>query len=327
MNLSDAKMAVMMGIIGGPAAATQFLESAGGAAVGKAGLGLMDLPRAYNEETLTVTKAWGFEWPEGDNIYMSRSRSREMTRRVSVPGQWKITPTDHYMYKKLQDPSGQVRAQLMVCYQDSDAWMSVEPKYKATWWQKNYSEAEPAWPVIKDSNGNVLWVGEAAPPIMNYRAELDRFYEERRAGSNIGKMEPARSTDVAAQKAQQQLQEWNVDPNDQKWFDEGFTFPPMNDTRPAVKTYRFHSEYRHSAVGHVVDSGSCEMLASDDEEAIKLAESKATGLGNYHIKWRLYDADSNELWRKETEQPKPKRSRSSPFDDCYWGPHIGRSCY
>lgn len=311
MDPQLAHIAALSGMIGGPAAAISIIESSQNHIHGTADKWTLSLPRPRDKETLETTRDWGFVWPENDHAYdRQMSRRASLTVEVLVPNGWSVTSSDHWLYKNLLDEKGQVRASLMIHVQDHDSWLSITDKYRVSHWSKRHGDDEPIWPTIQDSNGNVVWVGERIEPESGYFDRLGKFWEDRRAGKNPGEEEPKSPLDRATAAARAQLATWGINPSDQKWFEEGFDFPPLNDTRPVVKAYRVYTEFRHNPNDHyAADQGSSEMLATDDKEAIAEMEKTRARSSGYHRNWVLYNEKGKEIWRGEDKRPVPKGGR------------------
>lgn len=319
MSASTITLAVLAGLAGGPTAAIRILETASDHILGDPDAkGVLQLPRPYDKETLSATREWGFIWPENpeDHTYdRNMCRRKELTVPVSVPAGWKIQATEHWLYKHLIDPKGQVRASLMLHTQDHDSWLSLVHKYRVTHWQKKYSDEEPIWPIIEDSNGNVLWVGPRIDAEPGHRERFAQFWSDRHAGKNPGEREPQSPMERAQEDARLRLRMWDIDPSDPKWFDQGFEFPEFTDTRPRVKSYRLHTEYYHSYNdSYACDQGAAPLLAADDEEAIAEVEADRKHRVGYHRKWRLFDPAGNEIWQGEDQRPKLTRDRCNPYE-------------
>lgn len=324
MNRNTATLAALAGMVGGPMAAVSILETAQNHILGGPDAkGELWLPRPRDKETLAVTQSWGFIWPENpeDQIYnRNMTRRQELTVPVTVPAGWTIKSTDHWLYKNLIDPAGQVRASLMLHTQDHDSCLSLVHKYRVTHWQKKYSDEEPIWPVIQDSNHNIVWIGPKIEADPGYRDRMEKFWKDRHAGKTPGKKEPQSPMDRAHEDGRLRLRMWDINPADPKWFEQGFEFPPLDDTRPKVKAYQLYTEFRHRPNDHYAcDQGSSELLAADDKEAIAEVElTKKRGSG-YHRKWRLYASDGKEIWRGEDARPNPKMLRGKNGYTAYGG--------
>ena len=320
MKHSTAQLAMLAGMVGGPTAAIDVIQRENDHILGEAKNNTLFLPRPHDKKTLETTKEWGFVWPENEDIAYDRHmpRSRDLTIPVTVPNGWSLKATDHYLYKNLLDPKGQVRGTLMIHTQDHDSWLGLVEKYRVSYWQKAFKDTEPYWPVIEDSNGKVLWVGTKVDAEPDYHTRMKQFWKDHHAGKNPGEVEPKSPMTKATDLASLQLREWDINPADPKWFDQGFDFPPLNDTRPVVQKYRFNTEYRHRPDDqYAADSGSSELLAADDAEAIAEMEAKRKQGSSYHCNWRLFDPKGKEIWRGESPRPKPKNREVCFYDGKY----------
>jgi hypothetical protein len=319
----------MMAMVGGQRAVVETMEDLNNDILGAADKGgTLALPRPRTPEDLAVAVAWGFAWPEGQDKYDRFLRGQELCVEVKTPAEWSVVRTDHWLYKNVLDPAGQVRASLMVHYQDHDAWFRVTPKYRATTWQANHGDDEPVWPVIQDSNGNVLWVGHRVEVAPQHMEKYKQHWADCRAKgvehAEAERKAPLSPNQKAARTAEMVLtRDLKVDPWDQKWFDEPFQFPGSVGVLPAVQTYSLRTEYYHGAGGNYADGGSSEIKAEDDEKAIAIAKARFSQPGGYHRKAWLMDQAGKPLWRYEDQQPRRRREDLDPrghwFTTNYYG--------
>lgn len=219
-----------------------------------------------------------------------------------LPLNWKIKPTDHYMYSHIVDDKGRCRAQLGL--KSTDNWASVviytrlQPTYTMDKWVLK-NAPEEAVPIIQDSDGKVLWRG--TPDKKRNEKDFD-------------------STDRARRNAIYLLS--LLYPNWRKeeayWDLETFEFPPNESKAPTGIWYKHRCEiFRDYEGRESVDSGyGGPELYQNDQEAIAATEETL----KYHIphykcvKYTVYKLkDKNDHGEKvgsgtlQAPRPKPQR--------------------
>ncbi len=327
-NKEILHIGALTAMIGGGACAVETMQRLGSDTHGPRPNTLM-LPRCDSEATLAITQAWGFVWPKDTPLrYERRLAGRhELLLPVETPPAWTTKSTGHWLYKKLVDPQGQVRAELMIHFQDQDARLTLERKYQAGSWQANYDEALPAWPVIRDSSDNILWTGEPLPAYPNYRKDWNAYLEKLGAHSrsNSKKPEPAEPLNTSRQAkniAQALLQTLLPDEEArqaQALFDTPIEFPASTGAIPTMLRYTVYTEFRHNPHDqYAADSGSEPLLAKDDAEAETLFDQKfKERASGYHIKATLRDAAGKTV--TSYSDTLPARQRGGPRGQyCEW---------
>jgi hypothetical protein len=310
----------LVGMVGGPQAAHQALENLNNDVVGGAAGGFLQLPPARDKETMEATLKWGFVW-ENPAMYESNSRRRELTSKVAVPAGWRVESTDHWLYKKLMDPQGRNRAQLMIHHQDGDSWLSLERPYRGTSWSANHGDDEFSWPVVMDSNGTVLWVGRRHEPDGDFNKRHAAYWQEFRK-KNEGKKYDTRRHEKAEKDAPKRNSERARDtarellakltegqPADRDYFDEPLEFPASLDTLPVLQTYTLRCEYRYrDEHDGYADSGSSTLRAATDDEAKAIVEKRWNGRGmGYRRIYKLVDPAGVTIGNWEDKRVMPQR--------------------
>lgn len=167
MRQDQANLVLLMGMAGGPQCANEALMGLNNEVCGKAYQGrdqgrdafLLEIPypgkgAGGEGHDKAIMEQWGFDFTG-----IAPTDRRDLTRPVPCPPGWSIKSTEHWLYKDLLDPQGQVRAQLMLHYQDRDSWISLRQKYCASAYYRENGATE-VFPTIKDSNGKIVWVGK-----------------------------------------------------------------------------------------------------------------------------------------------------------------------
>lgn len=305
---STLHLAGLMAMAAGQEGLNQVLENACSGVHGESDGGTLELPRPRTAEEKAVTEAWGFVWPEGAVYDRHMNRSQPLAVEVRVPAGWKVVPTDHYLYKHVLDPKGQVRAQLMMHFQDHDSWLTVERKYVATTWQANHEDTDDVWPVIQDSNGNVVWVGRKQDADPDYREKHSAHWAAYHADESDTKppfeeaerTSPVSPSETARAIAATVLAAVVDDVNDQALFDTPAVFPENQGTLPDLKTYTQRTEYYHGCGGSYADGESSTLRAASDGEAVALVRKRLErNSGGYHRKVRLSDPEGKVILNYE----------------------------
>lgn len=198
---------------------------------------------------------------------------------VKAPAGWRIVPTDHHLYKLVQDPTGQARFRIMVHHQDRDSWIQTVPLFCIGTWQPFYAYGSPSHPCIRDSSLKLVWVGELGASEQTAQDVLTAVLAGR--------------------------------PMDQLWGQE-VMFPPSLYDVTILKPYRIHTTFYHPGRDYAADSGSDTIQTATDAEAIKIAEQRADRSSfGYETSHTLYGPDGQKIW----DRPRPVRAPT--FSDLY----------
>lgn len=314
--------AALLGLAAGPQAAMQYIENLGAEHHGsqsRDGKTVLRLPWPKDPQNKAYfEKRHGFIWGEKPD-----RRAGDLTVDVQVPTGWKVEGTDHWLWHRLVDPAGQHRASIMLHYQDRDADLYPVRKYSATTWQREYSDDEDVHPAIEDSNGNVLWMGEAIKANPNHQFEYATYWNEARKKAPPGGMTheqfeaakagaPQSPRAAAGEIASARLQQYaplNTGPVESYdiYFDKPVAYWGKDNVPvPELKTYVMSMSYYHGYKGGYADGGSEKLKAVDDAQAITTAEKRfGRGLGGY---WRTgkLTLDGKEIWKATDPVPEPK---------------------
>jgi len=301
--------------------AHQALESRGNAVLGTASVESpsLDIP-VPTGDTKTIMSGWGFMF---DGVEKTQGRYSHwrlpLSCRVPCPPGWSVRQTNHHLYKDLVDSLGQVRASIMLHYQDHDSWITVERKYRPCVYQRVHGGGQ-LYPVIMDSSRNTLWVGT---PLEDTTEEYRKQHTEwcKHSRSVYDKEGPQAHTewesknpspvspyDTARSIAEKKLEE--LIPGSSGY--QEFIFPPSDGSIPNYIAYSLHTTYYHQN-GSYADSGSSIVEALDEGEAIKIAEEglKKSSFG-FHIKMAL-SKDGKSVWEGEAGKKRPASSMVDAF--------------
>lgn len=215
-----------------------------------------------------------------------------------APDGWTIEGTDHWLYKRLCDPQGQARFELMIHFQDRDSWIRSLPKYIAGTWQKSYMGGEPEHACVRDSNGKLVWLGK-----------VHQAGQKERTGAEVlaEALKGYEGDDLF--KAQVTFPEWEYDPS-------------------VLKDYRVYTEYYNSADSHYAsDQGSTSFKEVDDVTAIAIVEKKhKSNRFGYLIRTVLYGPEGKEIFSCDDRDTVLKRRgynfgyddvRNAFFNGCF----------
>lgn len=239
-------------------------------------------------------KAWGFKFPDDykfshDN--RGNRRSQDLVLPVFAPDGWSIRSTDHYLYKELVDNRGRVRAYMMIHVQDGDSWVQLVEAYKVTTWYKNYGDGGGEWHCIKDSSGNMVWCGDEKVTESEARSILTSRFTQK---------------DLTADEV----------------FDAAVEWPVWGFTPPDLLRYQLSTNYHDVISGDYRDGGSESLMASDDEDAVKIAQARfdsgRSRSSGYQRRYSLRGQKGESLWAGQDPLVRP-RSRVCNFDPYYIG--------
>jgi len=300
----------LMGIVGGQECAMRAFENLNNA-ICQTSTETLDIPipKAVGSgaEMHEALLRWGFQIAD-----IAPTGRRKLTERVRCPSGWSIKPTNHYLYKNLIDPAGQVRATIMLHYQDQDSYISLERKYRASSYRRE-DEATQTFPIIKDSNGEVCWVGEPlkADDPEEFRARQSAYYKLYHAQSDdylvkerwsLNNPAPQRDTELADEIASKVLRETLGDlatGYHESLFETTTVFPDNQGTIPKYQKFTITTTFKHRD-GTYADSGTQTLEAIDQDEALKLFTKRfAKRSVGYLIEMALRGPDGTQLGHLE----------------------------
>lgn len=276
INTTDMVEAGMLGMMAGPEAAIRHLNHR---ASERDDEGWEMIPTPDNKSRTALEKAGVVFGQKVNNIFT----------QVRYPDGWKVIRTDHYMYTRLCDASGKVRADIGLKVIDNwgscHAVTRLRPDYMRDCW---LDRDTPLIPIIRDSNQNVLWRGKPRTG-----DKSDKCREE--ATKVLTKAYPDWENLDAY---------WDIDK-----FDK---LPPNASEPPKGNTYTAHTTYYDSTGENISDSGVLgTTIKESDAEAIEFFK-KVLDKSTSTCKVKILHDDKvvGEFWTRE-----PKRERITYSDD------------
>lgn len=204
--------------------------------------------------------------------YVGEPTAKTFMPQVTSPPGWTIKPTDHWLYKRLCDPAGYARFELMIHHQDRDASVHVLPRYRVGSWSACYYYKAPSNPCIRDSNTNLVWLG---------------------------------TTSDTEETAQEILKSSTANLTEEELWTQDHVFPASPVDFTQLKRYPLWSACYRVGSDSIADSDTTYIQTTSDEEAIKLAEKRTEGsLLGYDWSYALRDPAGKEIWKKDKRQPR-----------------------
>lgn len=160
---NTAEIAVLMGMIGGPAAAIASLENSNRTELLASGTNVrLPMPTGSSADAeQAILKEWGVDYGLPDE--RSTRRGKALFHHATIPAGWSIKPTDHYLYSHLHDNNGLVRAQ-MYHAQDSDSWISLRRRFNYGTYRDSWTDRDALeFPAIYDEAKTIYWRGAFIP--------------------------------------------------------------------------------------------------------------------------------------------------------------------